>query len=104
MPPEYRLYNTSTGRNFNPIQDRSFWGLLTDGGKNIPLSKICQAYPAMMKFNIVKSNLKKIQKYKNHVTCLLLSTDISALSPEISNFVISRNTYIDCIITLINGF
>ena len=65
------------------------FGLLTDGGgrgKKAPLSKICHTYPTMMKLGTVIPYLKKIQKYMNHVTHALSSTDISIFSPEITKF------------------
>ena len=51
-----------------------------------PLLEICHTYPTMMKFGTVISYLKKIQKYTNHVTHALSSTDISIFSPEITKF------------------
>ena len=41
------------------------------GGKNAPLSKLCQTYPTMMKLGTFISYLKKIQKaYESHGTYL----------------------------------
>ena len=70
--------------------------MLTDGGgKNVLLPKICPTYPTMMKLGTVipyfKENLKHI-KITWHTRRLLLKSVF--FSPEIRNFVISRNTYI----------
>ena len=46
----------------------------------------------------VVPNQKKIQKYINYVTHPLSSSNLSIFSPLISNFVISRNTEVDCIL------
>ena len=71
-----------------PYSGWAFPGLLTDGGwtKKASLPKICHTYPTMMKLGTVIPYLKKIQKYKNHVTHTLSSADISIFSPEISKF------------------
>ena len=62
---------------------------------------MCHAYSEMMSYSIVISYLKMTQKIYNHLTHPLGSADISVFSWEISNFVISRNTNIDC--TLIHN-
>ena len=56
------------------------------GGQKAPLPKICHTFPTMMKLGTITPYLKKIQKYKNHVTHTLTSADISIFSPEISKF------------------
>ena len=38
-----------------------FFGRLADGGPLSPLPKICDTYPAMMKFSTIIPYLKKIQ-------------------------------------------
>ena len=47
---------------FNPIQNGSFRGCLTDGLFALSLPKICLTYPTMMKLGTVIPYLKKIQK------------------------------------------
>ena len=63
------------------------FGFLTDGGevKSPPLPKTCHIYLAII-------------AYMNHMIHPLRSADIIIFSPEIKNFVISRNTDIDCIL------
>ena len=56
--------------------------------KRAPVPKICHTYPTMIKFSTVIPYLKKIQKIYN-------SRDISVFSPEITKFVMSRNTDIN---------
>ena len=56
------------------------------GQNKAPLLKICHSYPKMMKLGTVIPYLKKTQKFMNHVIHLLISVDISILSPEISKF------------------
>ena len=64
------------------------------GGQKGPFPKISHTYPAMMKLGTVIPYLKKIQKYMNHVTQPLKYADRKS-----ANFLISRNTDIDCIFT-----
>ena len=70
----------------NPIPDGYFSGGSRMVWTKVPLSKICHTYPTVMKLGTVIPYLKKIQKYMNHVTRLLTSTDISIYSPKISKF------------------
>ena len=49
--------------NFNPILDGSFRSFSRmRGSKRLPLSKICRAYPTLMKLGTVIPYLKKIHK------------------------------------------
>ena len=50
--------------SFNPIQDGHFRGCsrIGEGGKKVPLPKICHTYPTMMKLGTVIPYLKKIQE------------------------------------------
>ena len=57
-----------------------------EGGKKAPYPKIYHTYPTMMKLGTVIPDLKKTQKYKNHVTNPLSSADISIFSLEITKF------------------
>ena len=55
--------------------------------RKVPLPKICQTYPTMMKLGTLITYLKKIKKmYKSHETQPLNSADISIFLPEIRNF------------------
>ena len=74
--------------NFNSIQDGLLAWLLTDGSgkKAFPLSKICHTYPTMMKLSTVLPDLRRIQKYMNHMTHPLSSAEISIFSLKISKF------------------
>ena len=66
--------------------------------KRSTLPKICHTYPTMMKLSTVAPYLKKIQKiYKPRDTPLQFS-DISISYRKITNFALSRNTDIDCIL------
>ena len=66
--------------------------------KKASLPKICHTYPTMMKLGTVKPYLK------NYVTHPLTSADISIFHRQSANFVISRNTDIDCILVHIFYF
>ena len=48
----------------NPIEDAIFRGCsrIGEGGKKVPLPKICHTYPAMMKLDAVIPHLKNIRK------------------------------------------
>ena len=53
----------------NPIRHERFLGCSRmGGGQKSPLPKICPTYPTMVKLGTFLPYLKKIQKYKNHVT------------------------------------
>ena len=68
------------------------------GGKKVlPLSKICHRYPTLMKLGAVIPYLKKIQKYKNHVTHTPWVM-LAFFHRKSAIFVISGNTGIDCIL------
>ena len=73
---------SSKGRTkVNPIHMGQFgvaqgWGGEGVGQKD-PLPKICHTYPSVMKLDTIMPYLKKTQKYMNHVTHLLSSSDIS---------------------------
>ena len=54
--------------------------------KTSPSLKSCHTYPTIMKLGTVIPHIKEIQKYMNHVTQPLSSTDISIFSPEINKF------------------
>ena len=54
--------------------------------KRSTLPKTCQTYPTIMKLGIVIPHLKETEKYMNHVTQPLSSTDISIFSEEINKF------------------
>ena len=87
-------------KHFNPIQDGHFWGCSRMGGsKKAPIPKICHRYPTMMKLGMVIPYLKKIQKiYESRDTpspWVLLTSAFFHRKSE--NFVISRNTDVDCI-------
>ena len=57
------------------------------GAKRLPLPKISDTYPTMMKHGTVIPYLRRSKKYLNHVTQTPLSSaDISIFSPEISKF------------------
>ena len=60
--------------------------------------KICHTYLTMMKLGTVMPNLKKIQKYMNHVTHHLSSADVSIFSPGINRFCYIANTVVDCVL------
>ena len=48
------------GRNFNPIQDGTFWGCSRMGSnKKCPLPKSCHKHPTMMKLVKVIPNMPK---------------------------------------------
>ena len=59
---------------------------LGEGCKKDPLPKICDTYPTMIKLGTVISYPRKIQKYMNHVTHPLSSSDINSFLPEIGKF------------------
>ena len=85
--------------NFNPILDGPFrscsW---MRGSKRLPLSKICRAYPTLMKLGTVIPYLKKIQKiHKSHDTPWVLLTS-AFFHRKSTIFSISGNTSIDCIL------
>ena len=63
-----------------------------------PLPKICHTYPTMMKLGTVIPYLKKIQKIYESRDTPVTSADISIFHWKSANFVISRNTDIDCIL------
>ena len=78
---------------FNPIQDGPFRGCsrmggVGWGGQKGHQTKIYHTFPTMMKLLTVILYLKKTQKYMNHVTHPMSSTDISIYSPEISKFLL----------------
>ena len=54
--------------------------------KRLPSPKTCDTYPMMIKLGMVMPYLKKIQKYINHETQLLRSTEIRIFSLEINKF------------------
>ena len=58
------------------------WG----GGKKAPLPKICHTYPTMIKRGTVIPYLRKMQKYKNHVTRRLNSAYTSIFHWKLANF------------------
>ena len=66
------LVQISEKSYFEPIQDGSLRGSSRMGwGKKVPIPKICQTYPTMMKLGTVTSYLKKFQKiYKSRETLL----------------------------------
>ena len=64
------------------------WG----GAKKAPLPKICHTYPTMMKLCTIIPYLKKIPEiYESRDTYL-------EFHRKSTNFAISRNTCIDCIL------
>ena len=70
-----------------------------EGGKNPPLSNICHTYPKMTKHGTVIPDLKMIKKNNWimwHVPWFLLTSAL--FYRKSTNFVISRNTGIDCIL------
>ena len=81
-----------------PSSGWTFLGLLKDMGESV-LRKTCHTYPTMMKRDAPTSYLKKIKKNMTHP---LIFSEINIFSPEISTFVISRYTDVDCI--LIHNF
>ena len=83
----------------NPIQDGHFQGCSQvgrEGQKDPPLHKICHIYPTTMKLGTVIPYLKEIKKTMNQVIHPL--TYAAFFHGKSSNFVISRNTDIDCIL------
>ena len=60
------------------------------GSKKTPIPKICHTYPAQMKLGTVIPYLKKIQKYKNHMTHRLSSSDIRFFSQENVKFCFTK--------------
>ena len=76
--------------------------MLTNGGRRAKkpqaLPKICYIYPIMVKLGSVIPYLNEIHIIYESRDTPLSSADISIFSTEISNFVISRNTDIDCIL------
>ena len=65
------------------------------GGKKAHLLKICHTYPAIMKLGTVIPYLKKIQKIFESRDVILKSAFFHWKS---ANFVVPRNTDIDCIL------
>ena len=90
--------------HFNSMQDGLFRGILRMGrAKYPPPSKICHTYPTMMKLGTVIPYLKKIQKiYEWCYTPPEFCWHQHFFHQKSANFVISRNTDIDCI--LISNF
>ena len=72
------------------------------GGGKAPLRKIIHTYPAMMKLGIVIPYLKISKIFESRDTHTPISAEISIFHRKPANFVISRNTDIDCI--LIHSF
>ena len=71
----------------NPIQDGLFWGCSRmEGGKKVPLPKVCHTYLTIMKLATVIPYLKEIQKIYESRDTPLSSADISNFLPEISTF------------------
>ena len=68
------------------------------GGQKSPSALNSVTYPTMMKLGTNILYLKKIQTNMNHVTHILSYADISIFYRKPANFVISRNTDIDCIL------
>ena len=69
------------------------------GYQKAPLHKICYTYPTMMKLGTAISYLKKIQRiYKSRDAPLETSAFFYRKSVT---FAISRNTDIDCILSLV---
>ena len=89
----YSLFNLSNCEldnfSFNPIQDGLFWSCLRIWGRGFlaPVPKICHTYPTMMKFGTVVTW---------HTPWLLLTSTF--FHRKSANFVISKNTDIDCIL------
>ena len=72
--------------------DEFYPGLLMDGGcTEISLPKIYNLYPSTTKLGIVVTCLKKIRKYKNHMTHPLGSVGTGTFSPEIAIYAILEN-------------
>ena len=63
-----------------------------------PLPKIFHIYPAMMKLGTVIPYLKKIQRIYESRDTHLSSAGISIFHRKSADFVILRNTDIDCIL------
>ena len=85
----YLLLHNLHDCTFNPIQDGSLSGLLTDGRggvKRLPTLKSVTYFPTMITLGTVTIYLKKIKKYINHVTHALSFAGMSIFSSEISNF------------------
>ena len=78
---------------------RAAHGCGVGGGGGAPLRKIIHTYPAMMKLGTVIPYLKKISKiFESRDTHTPISAEISIFHRKPANFVISRNTDIDCIL------
>ena len=78
----------------NPIQDGLFRGCSRMGRSLKSVTHIIQWW----KLAQLYLTQRRSKKYMNYVTLPLSSADISIFSTEISNFAISRNTDIDCIL------
>ena len=56
------------------------------GQKGLPLPKICDTFPVIMKVGTVIPYLRRYKKYLNRVTHRLSFADTSLFSPEITKF------------------
>ena len=72
------------------------------GGKKVSFPKICHTYPTMMKLGTVIPSLVKIQKISESREHMWSFAAISIFYRKSTNFAMSRNTDIDCI--LIHNF
>ena len=72
------------------------------GAKRPPFPKICHTCTTMMKLGTVLPYLKKIQKLKKSCDTLHEFCWYQHFLPQVCNFIIWRNTDIDCI--LIHSF
>ena len=77
-------------------------GIFATGAKKTPLPKICHTYPTIKKLGKVIPYIKKTQKIHESRDTPPVSADISSFSLESTNFLMSINTDIQCI--LIHNF
>ena len=90
--------------SINPIQDGLFWGCSRMEEPKRPIPTLKFVTHILQWWNLAQLYLtqRRSKNYMNHVTHSLISADIGIFSSKISNFAISRNTDIDCV--LIHNF
>ena len=74
-----------------PYTGWAFLGLLTDGGG--------QKYPSPLNLSYISYNYERRSKiYMNHVKCPYVQLTSAFFHQQSTNFAISRNKNIDCIL------